>query len=152
MVSILGCSEIILSDISLYKLHHAWTHTFLCHETKNLVNLYDDCLSLSKHGFGMWLLLQGNFSLVLHQYLQYDNVSEKVYMQLSMSESTRMMVQPCWWEIIRQLHVHHMTTISYVIYFICTIYNKCASKNLISWIFSNIYHVHECNIQTIQSD
>ena len=42
MVSILGYSEIILSDISLYELHRTWTHTFLCHETKNLVNLHDD--------------------------------------------------------------------------------------------------------------
>ena len=42
MVSILGYSEIILSDISLYELHRTWTHTFLCHETKNLVNLQDD--------------------------------------------------------------------------------------------------------------
>ena len=37
MVSVLGYSEFILSDIGLYKLHGSWTRTFLCHKTKNVV-------------------------------------------------------------------------------------------------------------------
>lgn len=77
IVSNLGYSEIILSDISLYKLHRTWTCTFRCHETKNLAN----CMMIMSFSVQAWLwdvtLLQRNLSLVSHQYHQYDNVSEK---------------------------------------------------------------------------
>ena len=50
-VSILGYSEIILSDVSLYKLHGTWTHKFPCYETKNLVN----CMMIMFFTVKAWL-------------------------------------------------------------------------------------------------